>query len=287
MSPRSKTTFAIAIPDKVGALMNVLKLISLHKINLINIKTLPVKAAHIFPADFKDWFIIDVASHRHSHGFRILEKTLINSSDNPVLTFKFLGSYLNASRNKTAINKDNDIRKHGAEQPPKGSIDRISFFVEVINKGESETVEFKSSLRYDFKIKSANKELSKVIAKTLCGFMNSKGGYLFIGVSDDGEIIGIDEDIITLPKKNIDGFLSAFFQVVSDFLGKEFSQYIHTEIIKIKTKDVCCVWIEASARPVWMNDTGNPIFYIRVGNSTRPLDSKATYEHLISRLEGA
>jgi len=51
----------------------------------------------------------------------------------------------------------------------------------LIKKGESETVEFKKSTA-----------LMRSIFETICAFLNSKGGTVFIGVNDKGELIGQD-----------------------------------------------------------------------------------------------
>ena len=48
----------------------------------------------------------------------------------------------------------------------------------IIKKGETETVEFKSSF-------------GKPIIETLVAFSNYKGGSIYLGVSNNGEIIGI------------------------------------------------------------------------------------------------
>jgi len=55
----------------------------------------------------------------------------------------------------------------------------ISYSIDdILTKGESETVEFKEVWRDEF-------------LKVLCGFSNSKGGNLYIGINDNAEIIGI------------------------------------------------------------------------------------------------
>ena len=46
----------------------------------------------------------------------------------------------------------------------------------LIKKDESQNLEFKSTLRWDVKQESVNKDLEKVILKTIAGFMNSDGG---------------------------------------------------------------------------------------------------------------
>ena len=62
---------------------------------------------------------------------------------------------------------------------------------ELIQAGENERVEFKSSIRYDYYRKTTNRDLEVIIAKTITGFMNAKGGKLIIGVDDDGNVLGL------------------------------------------------------------------------------------------------
>jgi predicted HTH transcriptional regulator len=71
--------------------------------------------------------------------------------------------------------------------------------VEVLTTmGEGPTIEFKESFRRDSKTGNVNKELSKVVVKTIAAFLNTNGGSLLIGVADNGAIIGIEADIDTL-----------------------------------------------------------------------------------------
>lgn len=80
--------------------------------------------------------------------------------------------------------------------------------LEMIEKGENDKVEFKSSLRWDYKEKRVNKELEYEIARACTGFMNVNGGILLIGVDNDKNILGIEKDYDTLGKgkQNEDGF---------------------------------------------------------------------------------
>ena len=55
--------------------------------------------------------------------------------------------------------------------------DLKNHFLQLINRGESESVEFKTSF-------------DKETIETLCAFANTKGGSVFIGVNDHGEISG-------------------------------------------------------------------------------------------------
>lgn len=56
----------------------------------------------------------------------------------------------------------------------------------LIEQGESNTLEFKSSYRFDLRQNAVNKALEAVVMKTLAGFMNSEGGTLLLGVTEIG-----------------------------------------------------------------------------------------------------
>ena len=64
--------------------------------------------------------------------------------------------------------------------------------LEIINSGESVTVEFK---------KATNK-LPNNLFETVCAFLNRNGGNIFLGVDDDGSIIGVDENSVKNMKKD-------------------------------------------------------------------------------------
>jgi len=53
---------------------------------------------------------------------------------------------------------------------------------EIISAGESLTVEFKQS----------RNKLNRDVFETVCAFLNRNGGHLFLGVDDQGGIVGIE-----------------------------------------------------------------------------------------------
>src|SRR3974377_520712 len=59
-----------------------------------------------------------------------------------------------------------------------------------IANGESATLEFKSTFRWDLREGRVNRSLETVVLKTLAGYMNAQGGTLLIGVADDGRMFG-------------------------------------------------------------------------------------------------
>ncbi len=155
-----------------------------------------------------------------------------------------------------------------------------------LGDGESATAEFKSSLRWDIKLNRTNKELEKNVAETVAGFLNSDGGVLLIGVSDDGTICGIENDIKTLGKKDKDGFQQILVQTLTSYLGAEFSQYIKISFQEKEAKVICVVRIGRSQREVYLSDRGNTEFYIRAGNTTRRLNVKETHDYISMHWRG-
>jgi len=152
---------------------------------------------------------------------------------------------------------------------------------ELLDNGESETIEFKSSIRWDYKKNTVNKELEFVIAKTISAFMNSKGGKLLIGVNDSGEILGISSDIATLKNQNVDGFLLQLTQVINDYLGKENHQFVDVAVLDMNGGQICLVDINRSPDPVYVkNKDGKEEFYIRSSASSQPLNIREAHEYI-------
>jgi predicted HTH transcriptional regulator len=73
----------------------------------------------------------------------------------------------------------------------------------LIQGGESDRLEFKSSLRFDLETLSVNKDLTKTVVKVIASFLNTRGGTLLIGISDDGTPLGLDPDIQTQRHRNL------------------------------------------------------------------------------------
>ena len=153
----------------------------------------------------------------------------------------------------------------------------------LITAGESATVEFKSSLRWDHVHGKCNKQLEIVIVKTIAGFLNHNGGDLLIGVSDDGSVVGLLEDYETLRKKDRDGFELLLMRLVKDKLGGDVCTLLHIVFHDVDGRDVCRVMIEPSDRPVYVEHDGRARYFVRTGNSTPELDTKEALDHVARR----
>lgn len=153
---------------------------------------------------------------------------------------------------------------------------------EVILGGESNTVEFKSTLRYDIRANTVNKKLEYVIAKTIAAFLNSEGGNLFIGVDDNQNALGLDHDIGTLKddKKNIDGFELHLIEVIKKYIGGSLSSHIKITFPFHDDVQICRIQVARSSKPVFTEFEGKEDFFIRSGCSSQPLkrEEQSIYE---------
>jgi hypothetical protein len=150
---------------------------------------------------------------------------------------------------------------------------------ELIIKGENESLEIKSTLRFDVKEGEVNKKLEYVIAKTVSAFLNTEGGSLIIGVDDEGNILGLEKDFQTLNKKNLDGFELHLRQVIKKYLGDYFEKYLKISFPKVDDKEICLVQISKSGKPVFVSYEGEEHFFVRNGNSSIPKNRKEQSEY--------
>jgi membrane protein YdbS with pleckstrin-like domain len=148
---------------------------------------------------------------------------------------------------------------------------------ELIAAGEGQFVEFKASLMWDYYRQAVNKDLYEPVMKNLAAFMNTAGGVLLIGVSDAGEVLGLERDFAALPKKNVDGFENVFNMAFNSMIGAEWRQYVSATFEDVEDKTVCVLSVTSASAPVYLTFKGKEEFYIRAGNASQPLTvSQAT-----------
>jgi hypothetical protein len=158
-------------------------------------------------------------------------------------------------------------------------------FEDLIAEGESDGLEFKSSLRWDIKQGEINKKLEEVIVKTVAAFANSQGGALLIGVDDDGQVIGIEHDYVSLGNADRDKFELHLRNLLNQQFGTVFASHrVSIKFHNMDEKDVCLVEIQAAKEPLIVatkDKNGQTIekLYVRNGNSSQeiPLSQMSAY----------
>lgn len=158
----------------------------------------------------------------------------------------------------------------------------------LLEKGESEFFELKSSLRWDYREERVNKKLEEVIIKSISAFNNAKGGYLVIGVDDDNNILGLKKDYATLKKHNSDYFELHLRNLINAAFSVRFTAgKISINFLTIEGKEICIIKIEQGDYPLFLKTTdnnGNKIekFFIRSGNSSQQIKSLSEINNYIN-----
>lgn len=156
---------------------------------------------------------------------------------------------------------------------------------DMIAEGENEEVEFKQTLRWDIKLGTVNKELEGVIMKTIAAFANAHGGTLLIGVADNGEITGLDNDYKALNGGNRDKFELHLKTLIINTFGEAFAATkLKLAFPEVDDKEICRVEILPANKPIYVKladkaGAAQDRFYVRNGNSSREMtgDQAITY----------
>jgi hypothetical protein len=156
---------------------------------------------------------------------------------------------------------------------------------ELIKRGESKTLEFKSTLRWSLKEdRQDDKGVTHAVLKTLAAFLNTEGGDLLIGVADDSSIVGIERDQLD----NDDKFMRHLAQVVRNGLGDRAGTCIDPKTQIGARQDRGVVSCQRSPEPVflrWKGLEGAPEgdFYVRSGPGTVKLPPESAQEYIRTR----
>ena len=163
--------------------------------------------------------------------------------------------------------------------------------LEMIQAGENHHVEFKTTLRYDMRKKTVNKELEQVILKTIAAFSNGHGGHLIMGVNDDMEVIGLDNDYETLKDGTKDGFELHLRNLVNHAYGVSFaSTNLNITFPQIDETEICVVEIKPGTKPLYtsVKDKYGLVsekFYLRSGNSSPELPLREVPNYIRGRFD--
>ncbi|HXH24978.1 MAG TPA: DUF262 domain-containing protein [Vicinamibacterales bacterium] len=157
---------------------------------------------------------------------------------------------------------------------------------ELIALGESLTLEFKSSVQWDMVQNRQNTALRVGVLKTIAAFLNTDGGTLVIGVEDRGSICGIEPDLRLLGGSR-DKFGQLVSSLVFEHLGAGVTPCVRQRFEEVDGRTVCVVDVDRSSEPVFVKGERGREFYVRVGNTTRALDTEETLRYLESRGSGA
>ena len=151
----------------------------------------------------------------------------------------------------------------------------------ILVNGESEAVEFKSTLRTNLHTGNKDPRMELSVLKTIAGFLNTNGGMLVIGVSDDSSPIGIQADGFA----NEDKMSLHLVNIIKSRMGSPAMTNIHAHFDDYDDCRVMVVKCRKSPTPVFLKDGDVERFYIRTGPSTTELSASQTQEYIKQRFK--
>jgi len=152
---------------------------------------------------------------------------------------------------------------------------------QLIGGGETITVELKATLRTNLHTNDFDKRMELAILKTIAGFVNQRGGTLFVGVADDGSPVGLEPD--RFPSE--DKMHLHLVNLLRDRIGPQHMMYIHPHFEDLNSHRILVVQCTAARSPVFVRDGNAEKFYVRTGAATTELSASQTHEFIKQRFE--
>jgi len=150
---------------------------------------------------------------------------------------------------------------------------------DLIEKGEGDGLEFKSTLRKNLHTGHIDRNISHAVLKTIVAYLNSEGGTLLVGVKDSGEVFGLDaDDFISHDRLRL--FLN---DLIRKHLGNRFLPYVRFEIYPIDDKHILKVDVNKSDKRVFLKWEGREEFYVRQGPSSSKLSGNDMVDYIENR----
>jgi uncharacterized protein YaaQ len=183
--------------------------------------------------------------------------------------------FLEARRSLLALKLNEHMKSLIEEQKPSGDVSTI----DLINKGESLNVEFKSTFQWDVIQSKVSKDLRFASLKTIAAFLNTGGGTLLLGVEDTGSVMGLETDLRAYDG-SLDKYENLLVTCISDHIGAEFTSYTRMVFESIQGKVVCRIDVNRSSQPIYLNTPAGIVFYIRAGCTTRALNMEEAVNYI-------
>lgn len=150
---------------------------------------------------------------------------------------------------------------------------------DIIHQGESEKIEFKSTLRYNIHTAKFGREIEHAALKSIAAFLNSWGGILLVGVNDSQKVTGLETDQF----ENDDKAMLHLTNMIKERMGTHFMQFISCSIEPIDSHKVMRIDVTPSNLPAFLSNNNEEFFYVRTGPSTTELKPSRIYDYIDNR----
>lgn len=167
--------------------------------------------------------------------------------------------------------------------------DTESEILQRIQQREDTTLEKKETFAYDVNEEKRNDQLKKVVCTAVASMLNTQGGYVYVGVNDDGLPIGLERDFSLITGGGNNDQLEIQIRAsLNKYLSnyETVSHFIEITFPSVKGIEICEIKIKPSSEPIFLKTTIHPVsinnsnkdrhfddFYIRDGNGKRLLET--------------
>ena len=149
----------------------------------------------------------------------------------------------------------------------------------LIAQGESDKIEFKSTLRWCLKKDEVNRGVEIAWLKTVVAFLNSEGGTLLVGVDDEGALVGIDKDQFA----NEDKYLLHVNNKIQQHIGLEHASLIRYSLEPLDGGQVLAIECKPAKDPVFLSQGKDEAYYVRTGPGSRQLNIRQALAYVAER----
>jgi hypothetical protein len=149
----------------------------------------------------------------------------------------------------------------------------------MIAQGESDLLEFKSTIRANLHAGKPGKEIELAWLKSVVAFCNTEGGTILIGVNDKGELLGLETDGF----QNDDKCLLHIQNLIGEHVGIEYLSYVRFSLLGMGDKKILVVQCAPLKRIMLLKSSGKEQFYVRSGPSSIELPMSKVLEYVNER----
>jgi hypothetical protein len=173
------------------------------------------------------------------------------------------------------------VIKDGFNRLTKGavSLDRPVTLEDMVAQGEGIHTEFKSTLRVNLHTNEKDPKMEHAVLKTLCGFLNSDGGTLIVGVADNGNLVDLKIDGFP----NEDKMELHLGNLIKSRMGPETMLHLKPHFKDYKGGRAFLVSCKSSKIPVYLKTGNDEEFFIRAGGSSAKLTPSQMTEYIKQR----
>ena len=139
--------------------------------------------------------------------------------------------------------------------------------------------EFKSTIRVNLHTGQPDPKIEHGVLKTIAAFLNSKGGTLFVGVNDEGEVVGLNKDNFS----DEDKMALHLDNLIKTQLGGAVFACIKTKFSELGEKRFLAIECAPSNKAVFLKNSIGEEFFIRAGASSPALPGSQAHEYIQQR----